>query len=158
MYVTSIVFVYNSELLAKDPAFSIDVLDCKLSSILGSSPNKDTPVDKLFQQQLNYLLKDIAAFKELCKKKASILSIKNSFKATRLTYKKAAVLIEYFYPYERRLINGPDIKRSEDDNPDNILSLLELTPASVLAFERLHSCLKTCKVKHSATEIICLAA
>ena len=48
-------------------------------------------------------------------------TIRASFKKSRIQYKKAAVLLEYYYPNERRYINGPDLERVEEDNPGKIL-------------------------------------
>lgn len=47
--------------------------------------------------------------------------IQQLFLLCRLVYKKTAWLIEFFNPYETRLLNGPALKRTEDDNPQTII-------------------------------------
>ncbi len=47
--------------------------------------------------------------------------IQQLFLHSRLKYKKIAFLVEFFNPYETRLLNGPALKRTEDDNPQTII-------------------------------------
>ncbi len=66
------------------------------------------------QQRLNDLGAALQNGKEL-------KDIKELFLQCRLTYKKTAYLVEYFNPYETRMLNGPALKRTEEDNPQTIV-------------------------------------
>ncbi|MEP7258379.1 MAG: hypothetical protein ABI687_08325, partial [Flavitalea sp.] len=79
-------------------------------------------IERLFRLQLKQLQNQLDLFKIQCQKKAGMTSIKESFKKARLRYKKAAVLLEYYYPNERRFINGPDLERAVEDNPAKIIA------------------------------------
>lgn len=78
--------------------------------------------NKLSVADLFTLKKSIISIKTSCLQKQSLTVIKNNFFTARRTYKKAAVLIEYFNPYQVKLLNGPNIKRIESETPDNIIA------------------------------------
>jgi hypothetical protein len=79
-------------------------------------------IDQLFGRQLDELEKRISDFENACEQKLKPRILKKKFLSTRLSYKKAAVLIDYFHPLETRLLNGPALPRTEDDVPDKIVA------------------------------------
>ena len=60
--------------------------------------------------------------KKSSKQKASLQLLQKQFKESRLAYKKASTIIEYFYAYESKSLNGAALPRVEDDNPDKIFA------------------------------------
>src|SRR4029434_10251964 len=76
----------------------------------------------IFGSQLDLVIKKTIALRNSSKQKASITVLKKQFKDARIAYKKAATVIEYFYAYESKNLNGPALSRVEDDNPDKIFS------------------------------------
>jgi len=79
-------------------------------------------IDKLFSQQLDELATKISDIEKACDQKSRQRTLKKKFLDTRLSYKKAAVLIDYFHPFETRLLNGAALPRTEDDVPEKILA------------------------------------
>ncbi|MBL7698671.1 MAG: cytochrome C peroxidase, partial [Chitinophagaceae bacterium] len=47
-------------------------------------------------------------------------NLKQLFLDTRLAYKRSSVMVDYFFPIQRKVVNGPDLRYAEDDNPDAI--------------------------------------
>jgi len=74
-------------------------------------------VDALFGQQVQETLSHLKNLKEAIDKKVNKKTLQNKFRAVRLSYKKAAVLIDYFYPADSKLINSPALPRPVDDSP-----------------------------------------
>ena len=79
-------------------------------------------VNAIFGSQLDLAIKKTTELKNSTKQKASIAVLKKQFKEARIAYKKAATIIEYFYAYESKNLNGPALLRVEDDNPDKIFT------------------------------------
>ncbi len=77
---------------------------------------KDNYVESLIILQ-NDLTDLSAALQE--KKESSV--IRKQFLHCRLVYKKIAFLVDLFNPYEARLLNGPALQRTEEDNPQTIV-------------------------------------
>jgi len=79
-------------------------------------------INQFFDKKLELLNAEVQSFESLLNKKTITTSqLKEGFKKTRLAYKQLAVLSEYFNPYESKLLNGPAIKRVEEDNPQIII-------------------------------------
>ena len=76
----------------------------------------------LLNSRLSDLKKNILAIKTACKKKQPATVLKPIFYAARGSYKKAAVLTEYFNSYETKTLNGPNLQRIESETPDNIIA------------------------------------
>nr|MBP6687690.1 hypothetical protein [Lacibacter sp.] len=74
-------------------------------------------VDQYYLQQLQVLKQKLQTLQQSCKKNSSVLVLQQHFKEARLAYKKLAVLTEYFNVYETKYLNGPALKRVEEDNP-----------------------------------------
>jgi len=88
------------------------------------APTANTVNDKLdawYLQQLKKLKQQVYALQQIPAGPKSIVACQQQFKQARLTYKKAAIFIEYFNPYEAKYLNGPNLPRTEDDNPDIII-------------------------------------
>ena len=79
-------------------------------------------IDQLFGRQLNELVTKISDVEKACDQKLRPRILKKKFLDTRLSYKRAAVLIDYFHPFETRLLNGAALPRTEDDSPEKILA------------------------------------
>jgi len=78
--------------------------------------------NSLLNSRLSDLKKNILAIKTACKKKQPATVLKPIFYSARSSYKKAAVFIEYFNPYETKILNGPNLQRIESETPDNIIA------------------------------------
>jgi cytochrome c peroxidase len=78
-------------------------------------------VDKFYLQQLDQLKQKLEKLKFLCVKKENISLVQNQFNECRLTYKKAAILIDHFNIHDEILLNGQPISRVEEDHPDVII-------------------------------------
>jgi cytochrome c peroxidase len=81
---------------------------------------KESPMESLFHQQVRKLISQLYDFKSSVSKKQSADSLKSKFRKSRVAYKRASILIDYFFPILRKSINGPDLKYADDDNPDVI--------------------------------------
>lgn len=78
-------------------------------------------IDSIFQRQLEDAIACVTELNKLCDEKASVKKIRNHFRKTRLAYKKAAVLIDYFHPAESIQLNAAALPRAEVDNPGKVL-------------------------------------
>ena len=79
-------------------------------------------INEIFGSQLELLIKKLTDLKKSSKQKATQQVLQKQFKESRLAYKKAATIIEYFYAYESKSLNGAALPRVEDDNPDKIFA------------------------------------
>ena len=82
------------------------------------------PYIQIKDQYISYLSKletDIIRLKSAIEKGRPVAELRTHFKNSRITYKKMAWTIEFFNPYESRLVNGPALKRTEEDNPQTII-------------------------------------
>jgi len=104
--------------------FCISVLSIIICSgfLFRYEPETSQKVNAIFGSQLDLVIKKSSELRNSSKQKASIQVLKKQFKDARLAYKKAATIIEYFYAYESKNLNGPALLRVEDDNPDKIFS------------------------------------
>ena len=89
-------------------------------------------MEKLFLSQCGILIQKLEEFKLDIGSKKSISSLKQDFTNVRKIYRGASVLMDYFFPYERRFLNPPDLRRTEEDNPGIILE-----PSGFQVIERL---------------------
>ena len=78
-------------------------------------------VDQYYLQQLQVLKQKLQTLQQSCKNNSSVQMLQQQFKEARLAYKKVAVLTEYFNVYESKYLNGPALKRVEEDNPTVIV-------------------------------------
>jgi len=90
--------------------------------IIPSPLFQNEKIDQLFGRQLDELTTKINDIENACNQKFKRRLLKKKFLDTRLSYKKAAVLIDYFHPFETRLINGAALARTEDDSPEKIVA------------------------------------
>ncbi len=90
--------------------------------LMPSHIDQNEMIDQLFGRQLDELATKISDFETACNQKLKPRLLKKKFLDSRLSYKKAAVLIDYFHPFETRLINGAALPRTEDDVPDKIVT------------------------------------
>ncbi len=79
-------------------------------------------VDKYYEQQLQALKQKLQMLKQSCDQKKSLAVLQQQFKIARQSYKKVEVLTEYFNVFETKYLNGPALKRVEDDNPQVIIN------------------------------------
>jgi cytochrome c peroxidase len=102
---------------------AIVILSCyvNFSFTNDDSFNASKNVDAVYSKQLLQLKKDIGRLEILLKGNGSPSALQQQFRKARFSYKKAAILIEYFNLYEAAFLNGPPIDRVEDDNPDKII-------------------------------------
>jgi cytochrome c peroxidase len=78
-------------------------------------------LEKLFVSQCGILVQKLGEFKNDIASKKEVGSLRQDFTKIRKIYRRGSVLIDYFFPYERKLINPPDLRRTEEDNPDIII-------------------------------------
>lgn len=78
-------------------------------------------VDEWYVQQLGQLKASLQNYAGQCTTNSSTQNLRACFNRSRTEYKKLAVLLEFFNPYEAKLLNGPAIDRVEEDNPDVVL-------------------------------------
>ena len=78
-------------------------------------------VDDYFKEQVNDLAGKLNLLKNSIGAATPLNTLKQQFVSCRLSYKKLAVLTEYFNIYETKFINGPALPRSEDGTPDIII-------------------------------------
>ena len=81
-----------------------------------------TNVEIYYLARLKDLEQKITVFKSLSQKKAGLKLLQQHFLTSRLSYKKLAVLTDYFNLYETKLLNGPALDWVEEDNPGTIIS------------------------------------
>ena len=74
----------------------------------------------LFHQQMAALMESLYKLDVAREAKRQPDTLKSIFLETRLAYKKASTMVDYFFPTLRKSINGADLKYAEDDNPDLI--------------------------------------
>src|SRR5688500_18463902 len=96
----------------------IFVLTSVGSFIIEKGPSS---LEKLFVAQCGILVQKLEEFKNDIVSKKPISGLKQDFTNVRKLYRRASVLVDYFFPYERKFLNPPDIKRVEEDNPSVIL-------------------------------------
>ncbi|MEJ0103285.1 MAG: cytochrome c peroxidase [Bacteroidota bacterium] len=92
------------------------------SFLIINTPRTGTEVNNYYTKKLQELRKRLLSLKAGCDKKESIGILKNNFRLARLSYKQLAILTEYFNLNESRLLNGPPLDRTEEDNPDKIIA------------------------------------
>lgn len=78
-------------------------------------------MEKLFVSQCGILAQKLGEFNNDIASKKSLSGLRQDFAKVRKLYRRAAVLLDYFFPYERRFLNAPDLKRVEEDNPDIVI-------------------------------------
>ncbi|MBC7851607.1 MAG: cytochrome-c peroxidase [Chitinophagaceae bacterium] len=86
-----------------------------------ASFSNSAAVDRLYGQWLKELDTELNKLHAAISNRSPIKTIRRQFKQTRLSYKHAAILIDYFHPRETRLINGAVLARTEDDSPEAII-------------------------------------
>src|SRR5690349_15228015 len=89
-------------------------------------------LEKLFISHCEILVESLEEFDKDIAEHKSPDELKRDLTNLRKNYRRASVMIDYFFPYERKLVNPPDISRAEDDNPDIILE-----PHGLQVIERL---------------------
>jgi len=97
---------------------------CMLNSFNFSLQNAEghaEKIDHFYLQRLEQLKHGLENLRSLCEKREKISLVKKQFKDCRLTYKKAAILIDYFNIYDEILLNAQPINRVEEDHPDVII-------------------------------------
>lgn len=83
--------------------------------------NPNAKVDAWYLLQLGKLKAEIRLLQKQLSDEKSIAVCQQQFKQARLAYKKVSVLIDYFNLYETKYLNGPNLQRTEDDNPAVII-------------------------------------
>ncbi|HEX2608009.1 MAG TPA: cytochrome c peroxidase [Flavisolibacter sp.] len=98
------------------------IFTCACALAFLSAPYKQlSSVDKWYLARLDSLRKDLVRFQRSCSSHLPVAELKTCFLKSRRSYKQLAVLTEYFNPLESKILNGPAIPRSEDDNPFTII-------------------------------------
>src|SRR5687767_11850670 len=82
---------------------------------------RPSSIEKLFVSQCGILVQNLEKFNLDIGSKKSISGLKQDFTNVRKIYRRASVLMDYFFPYERKFLNPPDLRRTEEDNPDIII-------------------------------------
>jgi cytochrome c peroxidase len=74
-------------------------------------------IAKHYTEQIGLLLDEIKSFEKTASQNSSQALFKQKFLLARQRFKKIAWVIEFFNPYEIKLLNGPALRRTEEDNP-----------------------------------------
>lgn len=118
---TSLVF-YSVKMTRKTTATIAVFIICIGTSFLSpSSSHTKENIDNYYQQQLQSIKSTLLELKDLSQKKSLKTILQQQFYQARLTYKKLAILTEYFNIYETKFLNSPAIDRVEEDHPDDII-------------------------------------
>lgn len=83
-----------------------------------------TPKEKVkieYLKRLSSLEKELKVLETAIEKGKNHRELQLQFRKCRLEYKKIAYAIDYFNPYQARLLNGPALQRTEEDNPQTII-------------------------------------
>lgn len=80
----------------------------------------DNVVDRWYAKQLDSLEQAVVSIQRECSRKRAA-GVKDNFIKARFAYKKLSPLTDYFNAYETKQLNGPAIKRTEEDNPHDII-------------------------------------
>ena len=91
-------------------------------------------VGKYYTAQLNNFEKRINSFRKSVMLHSSKKVLQEQFYLSRLSYKKVAVLSEYFNGYTTRLLNSPALDWVRDDEPQNIIPPKGLQAIELLLF------------------------
>ncbi len=78
-------------------------------------------IDLYYLNGLEDLKKETIRFQEFMAADSTTDVLRQQFKKVRLSYKKIAVITDYFNTYHSKMINGPAIARIEDDSPHKII-------------------------------------
>jgi cytochrome c peroxidase len=90
---------------------------CLCSFLVNAPNNNNEKVNAIFGAYMEEAISSIDGFEKAIDNKAGKKILIKRFKEARLSYKKAAVLIDYFHPAETKLLNGAALPRTEEDNP-----------------------------------------
>src|SRR5688572_2434649 len=104
--------------------YSLIVIPVLFVLITGGSfiiKKRPTSLEKLFVSRCGILVQKLEEFNHDIGVKKAVSSLKQDFTKIRKLYRRASVLLDYFFPYERKLLNPPDLRRVEEDNPDIII-------------------------------------
>lgn len=95
-----------------------------LLSVQFTFPSYETSkeVEIYYKLQIQNLKNDIHSFKKRTNPSEHVKNLIAEFYQCRVSYKKVAVLIEYFNQYETIKLNGPAINRIESEVADRIIS------------------------------------
>ncbi len=83
---------------------------------------KSTDIGIYYTEKIKEIKLQITQFQQSNNNQESLSSLKTHFIESRLSYKKLAVLSEYFNLYESAKLNGPALDRLSSDSPDEIIS------------------------------------
>jgi cytochrome c peroxidase len=104
--------------------YSLIVIPALFVLITGGSfiiKKRPTSLEKLFVSRCGILVQKLEEFNRDIGIKKEVSNLKQDFTNIRKLYRRASVLLDYFFPYERKLLNPPDLRRVEEDNPDIII-------------------------------------
>ncbi|RXK57735.1 c-type cytochrome [Lacibacter luteus] len=114
--------IYNkSYQLLTVVAVLVLIVFCSAYLITPATNKPNEKVDAWYLQQLSKLKAELKLLQKQLSYQKSIATCQQQFKQARVTYKKVAVLIDHFNSYETKYLNGPNLQRTEDDNPDVII-------------------------------------
>ncbi len=82
---------------------------------------KETTITAYYLEQLGSLENDLYDLEKNILQKSSRSSLQQIFLQARVSYKKVAILTEYFNAYETKMLNGPALKWVEENDPQKII-------------------------------------
>jgi cytochrome c peroxidase len=88
--------------------------------VLTDTDSFSEKVDSIFEKQLDETIRQVAGLKMSVKQEKRLLPLQKKFLLARLSFKKTSIVIDHFYPFEARQLNGPALPRTEEDNPEQI--------------------------------------
>ena len=106
----------------KHTVFFLVILAGTFTQLFFNPPINNSSMEDYYTKRIREVKKEITLFLQSSKKKGSLAILKKQFMASRLSYKKMAVLSEYFNSSQTALLNSPALDRLTSDNPDGIAS------------------------------------
>jgi cytochrome c peroxidase len=100
------------------------LISITIASLVALSFKSGVPntVAQYYIATLNHTKVALQEFEFNIKKKASRVELQKAFLKARNSYKKSAIFVDYFNPYETKQINAPALPRHFDDNYTKIIA------------------------------------
>lgn len=117
--------------------FVIFLLPILASFLFQPTPNRALQADILYTKSLEQVERDLRSLRAGAMAKQPVSQLRQLFLRARLSYKKLAVLSEYYNTYETKLLNGPAVSWVEESNPDMVIPPHGYQALELLLFPKL---------------------
>ncbi len=99
--------------------FIISALISCLCLSMSAGKNNGEQVAKYYDKQLVKLLSDLCVLQKSITENEGKPRLRSSFLACRSSYKSVEFFVDVFDPYKAKQLNGPDVVRADEDNPQD---------------------------------------